>query len=78
MPSAYFLKSDYYTNIILLIYASGAYDVVIYGHTHKARIEKKENKALMINPGECCGRLTRRRTVAILDLEKEEAKIVQV
>jgi len=78
MPSAYFLKSDYYTNIILLIYGSGAYDVVIYGHTHKAKIEKKENKALMINPGECCGRLTRRRTVAILDLEKDEAKIVQV
>lgn len=57
---------------------SGAYDVVIYGHTHKAEMEKKEDKALMINPGECCGHLTRRRTVAILDLEKDESKIVQV
>jgi putative phosphoesterase len=56
---------------------SGAYDVVIYGHTHKAEIKKRENKALIINPGECCGRLTMRRTVAILDLEKEEAKIVK-
>ncbi len=64
--------------IVEALAVSGAYDVVIYGHTHKAEIEKKEDKALMINPGECCERLTRRRTVAILDLEKDEAKIVQV
>nr|QNO55358.1 hypothetical protein LFMFKLDH_00012 [Methanosarcinales archaeon ANME-1 ERB7] len=42
--------------IVEALAVSGAYDVVIYGHTHKAEIEKKENKALMINPGECCGR----------------------
>ncbi len=64
--------------IVEALAVSGAYDAVIYGHTHKAEIEKKEDKALMINPGECCGRLTRRRTVAILDLEKDEMKIVQV
>ncbi|NAT10153.1 hypothetical protein C4E22_01120 [ANME-1 cluster archaeon AG-394-G06] len=64
--------------IVGALAVSGAYDVVIYGHTHKAEIEKKEDKALMINPGECCGRLTRRSTFAILDLEKDEAKIVQV
>jgi len=49
----------------------------LYGHTHKAEIEKKEDKALIINPGECCGRLTMRRTTAILDLDKEEAKLVK-
>jgi predicted phosphodiesterase len=32
----------------------------------------------MINPGECCGRLTRRVTVSILNLEKDEAKIVKL
>jgi len=64
--------------IVEALAVSGAYDVVIYGHTHKAEIEKKEDKALMTNPGECRGHLTRRRTVAILDLEKDEAKIVQV
>ncbi|MEA2051944.1 MAG: metallophosphoesterase family protein [Euryarchaeota archaeon] len=64
--------------IVGALAVSGAYDVVRYGHTHKAEIEKKEDKALMINLGECRGHLTRRRTVAILDLEKDEAKIVQV
>ncbi len=60
--------------------ASGAYDVVIYGHTHKAEIEKKGNKkeALVINPGECCGYLTGKRTVALLDLEKVEAEIIEL
>lgn len=66
--------------IVDALAASGAYDVVIYGHTHEAVIEKKGNKkeaeTLVINPGECCGYLTGRKTVAILDLEKEEAKIV--
>jgi putative phosphoesterase len=63
--------------IVEALALSGVYDVVIYGHTHKAVIEKKGAKALMINSGECCGRLTRRRTVAILDLETDEAQIVE-
>ncbi|HID19369.1 MAG TPA: metallophosphoesterase [Methanophagales archaeon] len=63
--------------IVEALALSGVYDVVIYGHTHKAVIEKEGAKALMINPGECCGRLTRRRTVAILDLETDEAQIVK-
>jgi putative phosphoesterase len=61
---------------------SGVYDVVIYGHTHEVVIEKKGNKkeaeTLVINPGECCGYLTGRKTVAILDLEKEEARILEL
>jgi len=63
--------------IVAALAVSGAYDVVIYGHTHKAEMEKKEDKALMTNHGECCGRITRRRTVAIVDLEKDETKIVK-
>lgn len=53
-----------------------AYDIVIYAHTHEAAIEKKDREALTINPGECYGWLTSKKTVAILDLEKEEARIV--
>lgn len=68
--------------IVNVLAVSGVYDVVIYGHTHKAVIEKKRDKneaeTLVINPGECCGCLTGRRTVAILDLEKEEARIVDL
>lgn len=66
--------------------ASGIYDVVIYGHTHKAVIERPSSddddderaKTMVINPGECCGYLTGRKTVALLDLEEEDAKIVKL
>ena len=68
--------------IVKALAVSGVYDVVICGHTHKAVIEKREDKkeaeTLVINPGECCGYLTGRKTVAILDLENEEAKIVEL
>ncbi|RCV62974.1 hypothetical protein C5S53_16435 [Methanophagales archaeon] len=63
--------------IVAALAVSGAYDVVIYGHTHKAEMEKKEDKALMIKPGECCGRLTIKRTVVIPDLEKYETELVK-
>ena len=67
--------------IVKALAMSGVYDVVVYGHTHEAVIEKKEvrkdGETWIINPGECCGYLTGRKTVAILDLEKEEARIVE-
>ena len=62
--------------IVDALAACGAYDVVIYGHTHKAEIEKRGD-VMVVNPGECCGYLTGRRTVAVLDLEQEEASIVE-
>ena len=52
-------------------------DVVITGHTHEVHNER-ENGRLLLNPGECCGWVTDRCTVAILDLEKLEANIVEV
>jgi len=70
--------------IVKALVASGVYDVIIYGHTHKAEIEHTSGKSgthgqvWIINPGECCGYITRRETVALLDLEKEEARIVEL
>jgi putative phosphoesterase len=64
--------------------ASGRYDAVIFGHTHKAVIEQYSGrtegreKTWVINPGECCGYLTGRKTVALLDFEKDEARIVDL
>lgn len=52
-------------------------DVVITGHTHNIVNEKRGN-TLYLNPGECCGWLTDRCTVALLDLAKLEAHIVDV
>jgi putative phosphoesterase len=47
-------------------------DVVIFGHTHVQEIREEKGK-LLINPGECCGWLTGKATVAILDTEKKQA-----
>lgn len=46
--------------------ASGLFNVVIFGHTHQA--ELRETRTLVLNPGEVCGWLTDKTTVAALDL----------
>lgn len=56
---------------------SGEFDVVLVGHTHKAEI-KKEGGCLIINPGEACGWLTRKATIAILDLATLSARLVEL
>jgi putative phosphoesterase len=55
--------------------ASGRYDVIIFGHTHKPVIQMEE-KTLLLNPGEAGGWLTGKSTVALLNPEKLEAEII--
>ncbi len=55
--------------------ASGKYDIVIFGHTHKPEV-KKQGKTLAVNPGETGGWLTGRSTVALLDPTKLTAEII--
>jgi putative phosphoesterase len=55
--------------------ASGKYDIVIFGHTHKPAAQK-EGKTLLLNPGETGGWLTGKSTIALLDAQKLEAEIV--
>ena len=57
--------------------ASGAYDVIIYGHTHHPEISRR-GKTLVINPGEACGWITGQATVAILDLDKLKADLIKI
>ena len=56
---------------------SGHFDLVIYGHTHMADV-RKVGKALLVNPGEVGTWLYGKSTVALLDLEKMEAEIVEL
>jgi len=51
--------------------------VIIFGHTHKPSI-KSLGRKLLINPGECCGWLSGKPSIAILDLEKLKAKIIAI
>jgi len=66
----------HYPDIAETLASRGSYDVVIYGHTHRAEI--KQDKSLVINPGECGGWLEGESTVAILDLESMQAELVKL
>jgi putative phosphoesterase len=55
---------------------SGAYDVVVRGHSHRAEII--DGETLTVNPGEVCGYLTGRQTVALIDLDKMQGQIVEL
>lgn len=54
---------------------SGLYDIVIYGHTHQAVIEKR-GRTLVVNPGELCGCLTGRSSYALINVEKLEVDLI--
>jgi putative phosphoesterase len=54
-----------------------SFDVVVHGHTHVPEIRRK-GKTLVINPGEVCGYLTGKSTLALLDTAKREARIIEL
>ncbi len=53
------------------------YDVIVHGHSHEARIYKK-GKTIVINPGEVCGYLSKKSTIALLDTKTRETKIIEL
>lgn len=52
-------------------------DAVCYGHTHNVDLQTVNNR-LIINPGECCGYLTGRATVAVLDAETRAVELIDL
>lgn len=56
---------------------SRCFDVVVHGHSHKAEVYRK-GKTLIVNPGEVCGYLTGKSTIALLDTVKREARLVEL
>jgi uncharacterized protein len=65
------------TELLKAIIDSGYFNAVIHGHSHGKGIEQK-GKTLSINPGELCGYLTGKPTIALLDTAKNEAKIIEL
>ena len=55
----------------------GSFDVVVYGHSHIPKVLKK-GKTLIVNPGEVCGYLTGKSTLALLDTVTREVRIVDI
>ncbi len=56
---------------------SGHFDLVIYGHTHVADI-RTVKRTLIVNPGEVCGYLYGKPTVALVNLEKLSAEVIEL
>jgi len=56
--------------------SDGDLDVIIYGHLHK--IDIRDGKPLVINPGECCSWLTGRSTVVLLDISNMDVKLIDL
>ncbi len=52
-------------------------DVIITGHTHEVINEQRDGK-LFLNPGECCGWVNGRCTVAVLETDLPSAEIIEV
>ena len=58
--------------------------VAVFGHTHKVVVEKGLSRSsssrgsLRLNPGECGGWLTGRCTVAVLDTETLDVRVVDL
>ena len=55
----------------------GGFDCVVSGHTHIA-VNKAKGKTLVVCPGEVCGYLYGKPSMALLDTNKREAKIIQL
>jgi hypothetical protein len=61
--------------VIPEVIKSRQHDIIIYGHTHKRDV-RRENDALIINPGESTDWLTGTPAVVILDTEKMQPEVV--
>jgi len=65
------------TDLLESLVNTSAYDVVMYGHTHQA-VVRKQNRTLIVNPGEACGYLTEKATIGFLDTEAMEVELVSI
>ena len=63
--------------IIESLAKGGIFDIIIKGHTHQSGI-KQINDTLVINPGETCGYLTDKCTIALLDTNTMKARIIEI
>lgn len=63
--------------MVLALARSGKYQAIIRGHSHEPGV-KRIGATLIINPGEACGYLTGKRTVAIFDTNTFKVEIIAI
>jgi hypothetical protein len=65
------------SELLRSLISSECYDVVIHGHVHDAKAYR-QGKTLIINPGEVCGYLTEKSSIAVLNTKTMDVKIIQL
>jgi uncharacterized protein len=58
------------------LFRLGAYDLVVYGHNHKVRVEGSGKK--LLNPGTCAGYLAETATVALVETRDMSVEILRI
>jgi len=64
-------------NLVNALAMLGSYDAILYGHTHECDV-RNVGSTLILNPGECCGYLSGKKTFALLNTETMTAKIIEL
>lgn len=54
-----------------------AFDVVVHGHTHQTEV-RTLGRTLVVNPGEACGYLSGRPTIAVLDTVTRDVELLSL
>jgi len=62
--------------IVEALAKSMQFDIIVRGHTHKAEVIR--GNCLVINPGEACGYLTGKRTVAVLETDTMDVQLLEI
>ncbi|KUK61823.1 MAG: Phosphodiesterase [Methanoculleus marisnigri] len=63
--------------LLLALAGRKAFDIVVHGHTHQAEV-RTPGPTLVVNPGETCGYLTGRPTVAVLDTVSRNVELIDL
>ncbi len=66
----------HYPDLAEDLWRGARFDLVIYGHDHRARVEGAEHK--LLNPGTCSGYLSGRATFAVVDTADMTVEVVDV
>jgi len=65
------------SELLKSLISAECYDVVIHGHVHDAKAYR-QGKTLIINPGEVCGYLTEKSSIAVWNTKTMDVKIIQL
>jgi putative phosphoesterase len=65
------------TELLNALVDCGGFDAVVSGHTH-IPVNKVKGKTMVVCPGEVCGYLYGKSTLALLDTQTQEAKIIEL